>query len=105
MFDGPQIRQPIEDEQFTGTMSDLEKNAWLSFIDVVKKFLGNTHASNYTEIVQKLLESYKALRCNMNIKLHYLHCHLTELPKNLRDVSDEQDEQFHQYLKIMEERY
>ena len=58
VFDGPQIRHLIKDEQFTGTMSDLEMNAWLSFKDVVKNFLGNTCASNYTEIVQKLLESY-----------------------------------------------
>ena len=29
-------------------MSDLEKNTWLSFKDVVKSFYGNTQASNYT---------------------------------------------------------
>ena len=54
VFDGVQIRQPVNDEQFTGTMSDLEKNTWLSFKDVVKNFLENTSASNCTEIVQKL---------------------------------------------------
>ena len=59
VFDGPQIRQLIKDEHFIGTMSELEKNAWLSFKDVVKNFLGNTRAKNYTEIVQKLLESTK----------------------------------------------
>ena len=100
VFDSPQIRQLIKDEHFTGTMSDLEKNAWLSFKDVVKNFLGNTRASNYTEIVQKLLESYKALGCNMRIKLHCLHCHLSG-----RSWCCEQGERFHQDLKIMEERY
>ncbi|XP_041374745.1 52 kDa repressor of the inhibitor of the protein kinase-like [Gigantopelta aegis] len=48
-------------------MSELEKNAWLSFKDLVKNFLGNTQAKNYTEIVQKLLESYKTLGCIMSI--------------------------------------
>ena len=96
------IRQLIRDEHFTGTMSDLEKNAWLSFKDVVKSLLGNTRASNYTEIVQKLLESYKALGCNMTIKLHFLHCHLANFPEDLGAVSDEQGERFHQDLKIME---
>ena len=105
MFDGPQIRQLIKDEHFTGTMSDLEKNAWLSFKDVVKNFLGNTHASNYTEIVQKLLESYKALGSNMSIKLHFLHCHLVNFPEDLGAVTDEQGERFHQDLEIMEECY
>ena len=64
-------------------LSDLEKNAWLSFKDVVKNLLRNTRASNYTEIVQKLLESYKALDCNMSIKLHFLHCHLATFRKIL----------------------
>lgn len=64
VFDGPKIRQSeIKNEQFTGTMPDLEKNAWLSFKDVIKNFLGNTFASNYTEIVKKQLESYKVLGC------------------------------------------
>ena len=64
-------------------LSDLEKNAWLSFKDVVKNLLRNTRASSYTEIVQKLLESYKALGCNMSIKLHSLHCHLATFRKIL----------------------
>ena len=105
VFDGPQIRQLIKNEHFIGTMSKLEKNAWLSFKDVVKNFLGNTRAKNYTKIVQKLLESYKTLGCNMSIKLHFLHSHLANFPENLGDVSDEQGERFHQDLKVMEERY
>ena len=76
VFDGPQIRQAIKDKQFTGTKSDLKKIAWLSFEDVVKNFLGNTRESNYTEIVQKLLESYKVLGYTLSIRLHYLRCHL-----------------------------
>ena len=56
VFDGPRIRQLVKDEQFTEAMSDLEKNAWLLFKEVIKNFLGNTRASYYTEIVQKLLE-------------------------------------------------
>ena len=86
------LRQLIKDEHFTGTMSDLEKNAWLSLKDVVKNSLGNTCASNDTEIVQKLLESYKALGCNMSIKLNFLHCHLSNFPEDLGAVSDEQGE-------------
>ena len=105
VFNGPQIRQLIKDEQFTGTMSDLETNAWLSFKDVLKIFFGNTRASNYIEIVQKLLVSYKALGCNMSIKLYFLHCHLANFLENLGVAGDEQGERFHQDLKVMEERY
>ena len=46
VFDVPQIWQLIKDEHFIGTMSELKKNAWLSFKDVVKNFLGNTRAKN-----------------------------------------------------------
>ena len=41
IFDGPQIRKLINDKEFTNTMNILEKNAWLSFIDLIKNFLGN----------------------------------------------------------------
>lgn len=105
VFDGPQIRQLIKDEHFIGTMTELQKNAWLAFKNVVKNFLGNTRAENYTEIVQQLLESFKMLGCNMSIKVHFLHSHLADFPQHLGAVSDEHGERFHQDLKIMEARY
>ena len=71
VFECPLVRQLIKDEHFVGTMSELETNAWISFKDV-KNFLGNTREKNSTEIVQKLLKSYKALGCNMSIKVHFL---------------------------------
>ena len=92
VFDGPQILQLIKDEAFIGTMSELERNAWLAFKDLIKNFLGNTRAKNYISIVQKLLESYKLLGCNMSIKLHFLHSHLASFPENLGAVSNEQGE-------------
>ncbi len=102
VFDGPQIRQLIKDKHFIGTMSELEKNAWLAFKAIVKDFLGNTRAKNYTEIVKNLLDSYQKLGCNMSIKVHFLHSHLDMFPENLGAVSDEQGERFHQDLKVME---
>ncbi|GBP32667.1 hypothetical protein EVAR_16829_1 [Eumeta japonica] len=38
----------------------------------------------------------------MSIKLHYLHNHLDKFPDNLGNYSEEQN---HQDLKVMEERY
>ena len=105
VFDGPQIRQLIKDQHFIETMSELEKNAWLAFKAIVKDFLGNTRAKNYTEIVKKLFDSYKMLGCNMSIKVHFLHSHLDMFPENLGAVSDEQGERFYQDLKVMEGRY
>ncbi|KAF2367923.1 hypothetical protein FHG87_001323 [Trinorchestia longiramus] len=56
VFVGPQMRQVIKDEQFIGTMSDLDKNAWLSFKDVIENFLGNTRASMI--LTQKLFQNH-----------------------------------------------
>ena len=61
--------------------------------------------SNYVEIVEKMLKSFEILRCNMNIKVHFLFSHLGSFPENHGSVSDEQGERFHQDIKIMEERY
>ena len=61
-FDGLQTWKPIKDEQFTGTMSDFEKNPWLSFKDVVKNFIGNTRASNYAEIIGNYSETIGELK-------------------------------------------
>ena len=72
-------------------MSELEKNAWISFKDV-ENILGNTRTKNCTEIVQKLLESYNVLGCNMSIKVHFLPSHLSNFLENLDAVSDEQGE-------------
>nr|CAH7728148.1 unnamed protein product [Callosobruchus chinensis] len=52
-----------------------------------------------------LASSFKALGCNMSIKLHYLDSHLDRFPENLGDMSEEQGERFHQDIKIMEDRY
>ena len=92
---------PAAHEHFIGTISELEKNAWISFKDLDKNFLGNTRAKNYTKIFQKLLESNKALGGNKSIKGHFLQSNLANFPENLGAVSDEQCERFHQDFKVL----
>ena len=105
VFDGPQIRTLIRDDQFIAKMTTLENEAWLSFVAVVQNFLGNNKAENYSELVNRMLLAYRNLGCNMSIKLNFLNSHLDKFPDNLGAVSDEQGERFHQDLKVMEERY
>ncbi|GBN27598.1 hypothetical protein AVEN_205666-1 [Araneus ventricosus] len=62
-------------------------------------------SKEYINIVQKLLDSYKMLSCNMSIKVHFLHSHLDMFLENLGVVSDKQGERFYQDLKVMEGRY
>jgi hypothetical protein len=53
--------------------------------------------------VQDLLTSYKAMGCNMRLKIHFLESHLDFFQESLGEVSDEHGERFHQ--DIMEKRY
>ena len=105
VFDGPQIRKLLRDENFLETMNETEKNAWIGFREVVEGFLGNTRAENYREIVANMVKTFKSLECLMSLKLHFLHSHVDYFPENLGAFSEEQGERFHQDIKEMEKRY
>ena len=105
VFVGPQIRKLTKDPQFLSTMTDVEKKAWLSFVEVVSKFLGNTKDPDYQNIVENMLACFQALGCRMSLKVHFLHAHLDYFPQNLGNMSEEHGERFHQDIKSMETRY
>ena len=105
VFNGPQIRYLIKDKEFIKTMNIKEKMPWLSFVVVVKNFLGNKKAENYADLVDEMLEAFCDLGCKKSIKLHYINSHLDQFPENLGDVSEEQGERFHQDLKTIEDCY
>lgn len=88
IFVGPQIRELMNDPEFDATLNDQETPAWESFKNVVQNFLGNNKTDNYKDLVEELLQNYKALGCNMSLKIHFLHSHLDFFPENLGDVSD-----------------
>jgi len=68
-------------------------------------FLGNHKAVNCQDVVQDLLTLYKAMGCNMSLKIHFLESHLDFVPENLGEVSDEHRERFHQDIMAMEKWY
>lgn len=105
IFDGPQIRKLVNDPNFSCTMSEVEKNAWDSFVWVIQNFLGNRKSDDYVEHIEEMLSHFQRLGCNMSIKIHFLQSHLDHFPENLGDMSEEQGERFHQDIRNMEERY
>ncbi|UYV79592.1 hypothetical protein LAZ67_17003185 [Cordylochernes scorpioides] len=105
IFVGPQIRELQQDGNFQNSLNEVEAAAWNSFRNVCKNFLGSVKVENYRDIVNDLLLSYKALGCNMSLKIHFLHSHLDFFPDNLGAVSDEHGERFNQDISIMEKRY
>jgi hypothetical protein len=104
-FIGPQIRELMKDEDFERSLNESEKAAWTSFQKVVKNFLGNTKAENYEDMISELIENYRALRCNMSLRMHFLDSHLDFFPQNRGNVSDEHGKLFHQDISTMETRY
>ncbi|UYV65187.1 hypothetical protein LAZ67_3003503 [Cordylochernes scorpioides] len=105
IFVGPQIRELQQDGNFQNSLNEVEAEAWNSFRNVCKNFLGSVEVENYRDIVNDLLLSYKALGCNMSLKIHFLHSHIDFFPDNLGAVSDEHGERFHQDISSMEKRY
>ena len=102
LFIVPQIRELM---QFDEDLNETERNAWLSFKRICKDFLGNHKAANYQDVVQDLLTSYKAMGCNMSLKIHLLASHLDFFPENLGKDSDEHGERFHQDIMSTKKRH
>ena len=106
IFIGPQIRELMQDKQFdAGTENETERNAWLSFKRICKDFLRNDKTASYQDVMHDLLTSYKAMGCNVSLKIHFLESHLDFCPENLGEVSYEHGERFHQDIMAMEKWY
>ena len=97
VFDRSQIRKLIQDKEFVKAMNAIESSHLLKWY------------KNFWETIKRpttsVLKYFEKLGTNVSIKLHYLFSHLDRFPQNLGDFSDEQVEQFHQGIKVMEERY
>ena len=58
IFDVPQIRTLIKYTVFVNHMTQSDSKAWLSFVLVIKHFLGNHKALDYLELVAKMLQNF-----------------------------------------------
>ena len=105
IFVGPQIRELLNDIEFEHQLNSKELKAWLAFKWLCENFFGNYKSTSFKTGVQNLLESFQEMKCNMSLKIHFLHSHLDFFPENLGAVSDEQGERFHKDMQMMEKRY
>jgi hypothetical protein len=88
VFGGYQLRKLIQGVKYEDQLSEVGKAAWESLHNVITNFGGNRKAQNYRDMVTDNAESYKSVRCNMNLKVHFLHSHLDFFSDNLEAVSD-----------------
>jgi hypothetical protein len=104
IFTGPQIHVMLTSRGLEQLMTVVEKNAWEASRMIMTYFPGNNKCENY-EVVEYFIQHYEALGCRMSVKLHYLHSQLELFRPNLGDVSEEQDERFHQDTEAIEKSY
>jgi hypothetical protein len=95
IFTGPQIRVLMQDKHFNEDLNETERNAWLSFKRICKGFVGNHKPTNYQNVVQDLFTLYKAIECNMSLKIHLLESHL-DFSQIISAKSVMNTEKFHQ---------
>jgi hypothetical protein len=77
----------------------------MAFEYICRNFLANKKSENYSEIVQELISSYSVARCNLCLKLRFLHSYLDLFLENIGSISDERGESFPQYISQTEKRY
>ena len=58
VFNGPQYRALVRDQEIARKMNDKESTAWHSFVAVMAKFLGNKKADNYETLVANTLSAF-----------------------------------------------
>lgn len=106
VYNGPQIRDIFANEnELARTLSKDENEAFKSLKAVCEGFLGNKRASNYQELIKKMMCCYQKLDINITIKMHSLICHLDLFKSSCGKFSDEQGERFHQDIKRNEDIY
>ena len=95
IFEGPQFRILINDENFLKYVTIVESAAWTGFLGDVRGFLSGSKNENYKQLVDNMLTSFHSLGARMSVKVHILFSHLEKFPENPVNVSEEQGERFH----------
>lgn len=54
-------------------MTESERLAWDSFVEVILNFLENCKVENHIKSIEEMINYFKNV---MNIKVHYLHNHI-----------------------------
>ena len=72
---------------------------------VVQSFLENNKVDNYKELVDNMLNNFKNIGANINVKIHLELAVLKNFFQKFDDLGEKQGHRSHQDVKTMEERY
>jgi phosphohistidine phosphatase SixA len=64
IFVCPQIAQVFKDQYFSNILNSTIIRAQKAFENICRNLLGNEKAKNYSEFVQQLITSHRAVWCN-----------------------------------------
>jgi len=100
---GPQLKQLIEDHNFSTKLNATERRAWLAFEIVCRNFLDCEKGKNYCEIVQEVISSYSAMGCNLSLQFNG-RISVWTFPEDMRAFFDDHGQSFRQDVSKMEKR-
>jgi len=93
-----QIRELIENVKVEDSLRGVEKqhgsNSKMSLPEIIRQ--------KTVWLVAGLVHYYKALRCKVSLKVHFLQSHIDFFLENFGAVSDEHGVRFHQDISSME---
>ena len=67
-------------------------------------FIGSCHSQNFQTEVLEILDAFKDMGVRMSLKIHFFNSHLSFFQSNLRKLSDQQGERFHQAMALFEKK-
>jgi hypothetical protein len=98
IFVGPQVRQIL------GSLIYLERSGWESLKWICSNFFGRKISPDFSDVIQTLPNAYKEMGFS-RVTLGALFAFTLDFFQgNLGEVSDEQDEHFHQDFNSTEHR-
>lgn len=71
------------------------KQDWFAFQNLCENFLDSKKIYDYISNVKEWLSVYKAIGCNMSLKMHFLYSHQDFFPGKLGAVIDKHEGWFH----------
>jgi len=95
----------MHDREFNSNLIGTENTVWNAFKFVCTNFPGNHKAENYREIASKMLKYFQAVKCNLSLKLHFLHSRPEFFPQSLGDFSDKHGDRYHQHTAMTEKLF
>ena len=66
------------DCDFEKSLTELERQTWLSVKVVINNFLGNTKSRNHKHLIDNELQNFREMKMNISLKIEMMHSQVTQ---------------------------